>query len=157
GESLQDASGTVSYDAQRVGFDVALKQQEGRDGRLAGTMGLRLDQHEASLIDLTITLGRLPWRLRASTPPTVTWSDDQIAIAPLEFVAGTTDERIGVAGTWRPDGRGALRVTASRVYLDTLQAAFERPTRYGGVIDLDATISGTRAQPSATGTVTVSN
>jgi autotransporter translocation and assembly factor TamB len=157
GQSLEEASGTVTYDAQRVGFDIALKQQEGRDGRLAGTVALRLSQHEASLSDLTITLGRLPWRLTASNPPTVTWNDEQVAVTPLEFVAGTSAERIGVAGTWRSDGRGALRVTAKGVYLDTLQAAFERPTRYGGVIDLDATISGTGAHPAATGTLTVSN
>ena len=38
-----------------------------------------------------------------------------------------------------------------------MQAAFERPTRYGGVVDLDATIRGTREQPEAAGTLTVAN
>ena len=60
-------------------------------------------------------------------------------------------------GTWRSDGNGALRITASRLFLDTLQAAFERPTRYGGVLDLDATIRGTRDRPEASGTLTVSS
>ena len=157
GQSVLDASGTLTYDAQRLGFDVALKQQEGREGRLAGTVVLRLDQREASLEALTVTLGRLPWTLAAPAAPTVTWSDQQIAVTPMEFVAGSNGERIGIAGTWRTDGKGALRVTANRVFLDTLQAAFERPTRYGGVIDLDATISGTRDKPEASGTVTISN
>ena len=59
------------------------------------------------------------------------------------------------SGTWRNDGTGALRVTATHVFLDTLQAAFERPTRYGGVLDLDATIRGTREKPQASGTLTI--
>ena len=158
GQSLQEASGTVSYDARRLGFDLALKQQAGRDGRLAGAVALRLEQREASLIDLTITLGTLPWRLvPAPTPPVVSWSDEQIATTPIEFVAGTDGERFGVAGTWRTDGRGALHVTASHLFLDTLQAAFERPTRYGGIVDLDAIVGGTRDRLEATGTLAIVN
>jgi autotransporter translocation and assembly factor TamB len=158
GQALQQSSGTVTYDAQRIGFDLALIQQEAREGRLAGTVALRAEQHEASLLDLTVTLGRLPWRLAVATPPpVVSWSDEQIAVAPLAFVAGNADERVGIAGTWRSDGKGALHLTASHLFLDTLQAAFERPTRYGGVVDLDATISGTREQPAATGTLTIVN
>src|SRR3954471_3598631 len=158
GQSIQEASGTVSYDARRIGFDVALKQQQGREGRLSGTVALRLDQREASFNDLTVTLGRVPWRLAAAnTPPTVSWSDEQIAVSPVAFTAGTNGERIDISGTWRTDGNGALHITATRLFLDTLQAAFERPTRYGGVVDLDATIRGTREQPQAAGTVTIAN
>ena len=158
GQALQQASGTVTYDAQRIGFDLALQQREGRDGKLAGSVALRPEQREASLLELTVTLGRLPWRLAAVTPPPViSWTDDQIAVTPLAFVAGENDERIGIAGTWRSDGKGALHVTASHLFLDTLQAAFERPTRYGGVVDLDATIRGTRASPEAAGTLTIAN
>ncbi|HEX3645185.1 MAG TPA: translocation/assembly module TamB domain-containing protein [Vicinamibacterales bacterium] len=158
GQALQQSSGTVTYDARQLGFDLALKQQEARDGRLAGTVALRPELREASLLDLTITLGRLPWRLAAATPPpVVSWTDEQIAVTPLAFVAGDGDQRLGVDGTWRRDGKGALRLTASHVFLDTLQAAFERPTRYGGVVDLEATIRGTRQQPEASGTLTVAN
>ena len=158
GQALQEASGTVTYDAGRLGFDLGLKQQEGRDGRLAGTVALRLDRREASLNDLTITLGRLPWRLAAAaTAPTVSWSDEQVAVTPLELVAGTSGERLGIGGTWRRDGHGALHVTATHLFLDTLQAAFERPTRYGGIVDLDAMIRGTRDRPEATGTLTIVN
>src|SRR5678815_5624554 len=71
GQALQQVSGEVTYDSQRIGFDLALTQQEGRAGRLAGTIALRLEQREASIVDLTVTLGRLPWRLMATTPPPV--------------------------------------------------------------------------------------
>jgi autotransporter translocation and assembly factor TamB len=157
GQALQQVAGDVTYDSARLGFDLALKQREGRDGRLAGTVDLRPERREASLAALTITLGRLPLRLAASTTPVVSWNDEQIAITSTAFVAGETDGRIGVEGTWRNDGNGALRITASHLFLDTLQAAFERPTRYGGVLDFDATIRGTRDRPQASGSLTLSN
>jgi hypothetical protein len=158
GQTVRQVSGEASYDAQKIGFDLALKQQEGREGRLAGTVALRPEQRQASLLDLTVTLGRLPWRLApGATPPVVSWTDDQVAVTPVDFVSGNADARIGLAGTWRSDGNGALHVTTSHLFLDTLQAASERPARYGGVLDLDATIRGTRERPEASGTLTVNS
>jgi translocation and assembly module TamB len=78
-------------------------------------------------------------------------------LTPTTFAGGDTDARVGLAGTWRSDGTGALRVTASHLFLDTLEAAFERPTRYGGILDADATIRGTRQRPEASGTLTLTN
>ena len=89
-------------------------------------------------------------RCRHDPPPVVSWTGDSVAIAPLEFADGNSDERIGVSGTWRSDGAGALKVTATHVFLDTLQNAFERPTLYAGVLDMDATVSGTRDAPRVT-------
>jgi hypothetical protein len=158
GTSVQEASGTVTYDQQRLGFDLRVAQQEGKNGQLAGAVVLRPDRREASLVDLTVTLGRTPWRLAArGTPATVSWSDQGVAVTAIEFAGGNNDQRIGIAGTWRYDGMGALHVTATHLFLDTLQAAFDRPTRYGGVVDLDATIGGSRDKPRASGTVTVTN
>ncbi len=56
---------------------------------------------------------------------------------------------------WESKAPGGTTATARsgsprRVCSSTrLQAAFERPTRYGGVLDLDATIRGTRERPEA--------
>jgi translocation-and-assembly-module (TAM) inner membrane subunit TamB-like protein len=158
GQSVLQASGTVTSDAQRIGFDLALTQQEGRSGSLAGHVLLNQERHEAALQDLTIALGSSPWRLVPQTPPpTVTWSDAGLAITPVEFVDGREDERIRASGTWRYDGTGALHVTASHVFLDTLGGVFKQPARYGGVMDVDATIRGTREHPRVAATVTVSN
>ena len=157
GQSFRESSGTISWDANRLGFDVQLIQQQ-RNGRLAGNVRLGDDRHSAQLDDLTITLGPAPWRLRAATPaPVVSWNDEGLSVTPVEFVDGNNDERIGVSGTWRRDGNGALRITASHVFLDTLQSAFNRPTRYAGVLDLDATVRGTAEQPRVAATVAVSN
>lgn len=157
GQSLLEASGTVTTDADRVGFDLQLLQQEGRNGRIAGHVRLREDRHTAELEDLTLTLGRSPWRLATmAQPPVVSWNDEGLSVTPVGFSNGN-DERIGVSGTWRRDGEGALRITASHVFLDTLQSAFDRPTRYGGVLDLDATLRGTAERPRVAATLTVSN
>jgi autotransporter translocation and assembly factor TamB len=156
GQSIQDAKGTVTYDAQRLGFDVQIVQRQGRNGQLAGAVLLRPDRREASLLDLTVTLGRAPWRLApGSAPPIVSWSDEGLAVTPLAFVDPANDARIGLSGTWRNDGTGALRVTATHLFLDALQTAFERPTRYAGILDADATIRGTRDKPQASGTLTI--
>jgi translocation and assembly module TamB len=158
GQEMQTVEGTVSYEAQRLGFDVRLAQTASRTGRLAGSVQLDADKRQATINDLSLTLGRAPWRLtRGTAPPVVSWSDEEIAVTTAGFVDGNDDERIVIGGSWRQDGRGALRITATHVYLDTLQAAFDTPTRYGGVLDLDATVSGTRADPRATGTIEITN
>ena len=158
GQSVKEASGTLTMDADRLGFDVDVSQQENRHGRLAGTVRLREDRHAAEVVDLTIGLGRVPWRLMPATPtPVVSWNDEGLSVTPVEFSDGTNDQRIGVSGTWRRDGNGALRITGSHVFLDTLQSAFDRPTRYGGVLDVDATLRGTSEQPRVSATLTVNN
>jgi len=156
GQALQEATGTLTYEAERLGFDLRLVQQRGRNGQVAGTAMLHADRREAVLQELAISLGRAPWHL-ITPSPTLSWNDDGFSITASEFVDPNNDQRIGVSGTWRRDGAGALHLTASHVFLDTLQTAFERPTRYGGTLDLDATIRGTRDEPQATGTLTVTN
>ena len=158
GQSVNEASGTVTMDAERLGFDLDITQQEDRHGRLAGAVRLRDDRHAVDVLDLTVSLGRAPWRLASTTPPpVVSWNDDGMSLTPLEFSDGVNDQRIAVSGTWRRDGNGALRVTGSHVFLDTLQNAFDRPTRYGGALDFDATVRGTFEQPRVAATLTVSN
>ena len=157
GQSIQQASGTIAYDARQLRFDLRVLQREGRNGQLAGTVELHADRREALVRDLTVTLGRAPWRLATANPPTVSWNDQGVSISAAEFVDPNNDQRIGISGSWRKDGAGALRVTARHVFLDTLQTAFERPTRYGGTVDLDVTVRGTRDNPQTTGTVTIDN
>ena len=156
GRAVQDVTGTITYDAQRLGFDLRVVEQQGRHGQLTGAVALRADQREASILELTVALGAAPWRLAtAAGAPTISWNDAGVAIAPLAFADPNNDQRIGISGTWRTDGAGALRVTADHVFLDTLQTAFERPTRYGGVLNADVTIRGTRDDPQTSGTATI--
>jgi len=158
GQPIREASGTVSLDDQRLGFDVQVTQAEGRTGALAGTVALHTDERRAEVEDLTVSLGKSPWRVNTSAArPTVSWTDDSVSVSAMELVGGSGDERLVIAGTWRPRGGGELRVNAQHVFLETLQGAFERPTRYGGVLDANMTIRGTSDLPLVTGTFSIVN
>src|SRR5262249_27706497 len=88
--------------------------------------------------------------------PEVAWTDEGFAVTPMRLVASSDpSQRIEIGGTWRRDGKGALRVTATHVFLETLQGAFQQPARYGGVLDADATIAGTPDRPTAIGQLTI--
>ena len=155
-QTIDQISGTATLDARVLGLAVAITAREGRSGRLDGSATLHPDNKGVDVRDLTITLGTVPWRLVPPTsPPAITWTDAGGDISPVEFVNGRQDERVAVSGTWRANGSGALRVRATHVYMDTLSGLFEQPARYGGLLDLDATLSGTREDPRITSTVTV--
>jgi autotransporter translocation and assembly factor TamB len=159
GGSIDDASGTIQYDARRIAFDVAVKQAEARSGALKGAVDLLerpAGTRAVAVDDLTIAIGSTPWSLVTQTPrPIVTWTDAGITITPSTFTSAG-DSRIDIGGSWRHDGSEILKVTATRVSLDTLQRAFERPARYGGFLDLDASIRG-GDQPTVAATIALTS
>ena len=157
GQAIREVSGTVAVDRQRVTVDLQL-DESGRRGTIAGAMRLHLDDRSLDLETLTIGLGRAPWQLeRSPRPLTIAWTDDRISIPRAVLIGPANDERVTIEGEWRTDGTGAVHVVVSHLFLDTIQAAFDRPTRYGGVLDADLTIRGTRERPIVTGTVSVAN
>src|SRR6185312_6679903 len=111
------------------------------------------------LSTLALTFGNAAWVLsRGAALPAIAWSEHGVDVQPVLFLGGAArDQRLEIAGTWRDDGRGALTVTGRHVFLETLAGAIEQPARYGGVMDLDATLRGTRAAPLVTGNVTITN
>jgi hypothetical protein len=157
GQPVQEVSGSISVEpapgGERIGADLRVRQADRRNGSIVGSAILHAEQKTLDLLDLTIGLGNAPWRLqRGDRPPTVRWGDDLVAVTPMVFVGGNGGERITINGDWRTDGNGALHLTATNVSLDNLQQAFEQPSRYGGVLDADATLRGTRERPVLTGT-----
>jgi translocation-and-assembly-module (TAM) inner membrane subunit TamB-like protein len=170
GQPVQEVTGTATYDRERLGFDLRIAQQEGRNGQIAGSVTLHPDEREAALLDLTVGLGSATWRLQqttgrsatvasppSTTVPTLSWSDDGFTVTPVVFADSSGGQRIGIAGDWRRDGAGALHVTADRVFLETLQTAFGRSTRYAGALNADVTIRAGHDAPEAAGTVTIDN
>ena len=156
---MQEATGTIAMAAGRLTFDVAFAMGAGRKGALAGAALLDTDRREVALPDLTITIGRTPWRLvAAAAPPVIAWADAGLSVSPLALASGSgANERIGVSGTWRKDGKGSLRVTATHVSLDAIEGAFQVPAGYGGTLELDATIAGTRQKPIVTSRVEITD
>ncbi|HEX7140700.1 MAG TPA: translocation/assembly module TamB domain-containing protein, partial [Vicinamibacterales bacterium] len=158
GQNVQEITGTVALNAQQLRIDVHVVQSAQRNGTIRGAARLRLDEHAIDISEVAIGLGKAPWRLDATgSLVVVRWSADGVFLTPATLVGGNGDERINISGSWRTDGDGALRFAASHVFIDTFQSAFDRPTRYGGVLDADVTIRGTRARPTATGTLSVVN
>ena len=92
------------------------------------------------------------WR-RSTPPPIVSWSDDQIAVTPIAFVAGSDGRaRSAIAGTWRQRRQRRAARDGDRTSSSTrCRRPSSGPTRYGGVVDLDATIRGTRERPRGVG------
>lgn len=158
GRSMVDGTGTLALAGRRLTFDLQVKDGQGRNATIAGNALVGQDQRQVTVPNLTFAYGRAAWRLASSsTPPTVAWGGEEVSLTPMTFMGPTTDERIAVSGTWRADGRGALRVVATRVFLDTIQGGFETPARYGGVMDLDATLRGTRQHPLVTGRIDITS
>jgi autotransporter translocation and assembly factor TamB len=89
----------------------------------------------------------------------MSWNEEGISATSLQFVTGVRGEQqLTLSGTWRSDGEGRLQVGAANLSLDTLLGQpGGPPARYGGTLNLDATIRGTRAAPIVTGTVAIVN
>jgi autotransporter translocation and assembly factor TamB len=160
GASFAEANGTVTFDDPTLRFDVALQRSEGPSGRLAGAVALTRDRDVTAMTvsDLSIVLGSVPWRLAASdTAPTIRWTSNEVTVPPVSFIAaGGGEGHIGVSGTIQTEGAVSIRVTATHVFLETLQNALNRPARYGGVLDGDLLVGGSRANPTVAGTLAVS-
>jgi hypothetical protein len=159
GQTMQEASGTIALAGDRADFNVMMTVRPGRTGELAGAVLLHSDWHAIDVLNLNVTLGSMPWRLDMSeVPATLSWNDAGLTISPVTFVTGqANDQRVSMAGTWLYNGGGALHVTATHAFLETFQNTQNGPARYGGVVDLDAVVSGTRAAPIVTGMMTISN
>ena len=155
-QSLQQVNGVVTYDNERVGVDLELEQSEAVKGRIKADLLLHSDRRSLDLSSGTVELQNSAWRLVTPPAPTIRWDDGGIAISPMTLTAADDpNQRINMEGTWRDNGGGSLHVTASHVFLDNLTAV--KPAPYGGVIDLDATIRGTRQRPLVSADLNVTN
>ena len=155
GQPLEAVAGTVTYENRRLGFDLAVKRSEQLSGHLTGAMLFNPDGRSLDVSALTIAVHESAWRL-TETPlaPSVAWDEAGVAVGLMTFEhANAADQRITLFGTWRSDGTGALRATASRVSLDTLTR--EQPSRYGGLVDAEAVLSGTRDRPTVAASIAI--
>jgi translocation and assembly module TamB len=158
GQSLRETTGTLTVNGSRVTADLTLQQDERRRATVVTTVILRLPESAVDVTDATLGVGRSIWRRQQpAAASTVAWSEGSISITPTTFIGSNGRERVDVSGTWRSDGGGALRVTGSRIALETLQPPAPQPPRYSGLMDFEVTVRGTREAPAAAGTVTIDN
>jgi len=157
GQTFDEIAGTVTYDAGLVRADLAL-ERPGLAGRVAGEARLP-GGGQVDVVDLRIDLQEAGWQLtRSERPSTITWDRSGLTVTPVEFT-NVTDraQRIGLSGTWRHDGTGALHVTTSAVAIEALPGLAGGSSPYAGLLTLHATITGTREQPIVTGNVSIVN
>ena len=157
GQALQDLNGTVSMRDRHVSVDMTVIRNESLAGKMTGTMLLHPDGRAVELSTLTADVQGSSWRLRSSgRAPRVSWDESRIDFDPLQFErADSPEQTIALSGSWRTDGTGSLRTTVSRVFLDTFSK--EQPARYGGVIDGEVVLAGTRNRPNVSAQFTISD
>ncbi|MGE0703157.1 MAG: translocation/assembly module TamB domain-containing protein [Vicinamibacterales bacterium] len=131
----------------------------GVTGTVNGVARLAPDWSSAALSRFEFSLGDSTWGLVETTPPPViAWDEGGVALDPMAFItAGDVTQRLTLDGTWRGSGGGELRITTQSVQIAALAAAAGQPDSYAGLVDLDATITGTREQPIVTGNLLVTN
>jgi autotransporter translocation and assembly factor TamB len=158
GQQINEAAGNATYNHGEIVADVQLRQQD-LTARVAGMFVLHPEEKQLDLQQLSLTIQQSAWRLVPTDGRTrLAWSDRGIVADALAFVdEATGSQRITVDGTWHTAGDGALHVTAKRVSLDALTANPEEPARYGGMLDLDAILRGTREQPLVSGQIAITD
>jgi hypothetical protein len=160
GQTIEHASGTVTVEAgDQVAFSLRVSHESGRTGELQGRVRVDVESRALDVQDLTVAIGRAPWHLeQTGARMRATWDARGFEIDPIAFLGGPKgEERLGIAGSWRRDGTGALTVKAQHVFLETIGGAFDRPGRYGGLLDLDARVTGAGPAPVVTGFATITN
>jgi autotransporter translocation and assembly factor TamB len=157
GQDISSATGTIAYKDSRLDTNVTVHTRP--DPRaffssvvINGSALLHPSARNIDLLRLSLAPGGGPaWQLAvAATPPRISWSDEGFNTPPLDFAdAATGSQHLLLSGNWRTDGTGTLRLTAQNVSIDALTGEPGRPAPYGGTLNLDASLSGTRSRPIA--------
>ena len=159
---IPSVTGTLTYDNEQVTAD--LKIQADWDSRSIlssiSLTGAGRFQPRANALDLSrltlIVSGYPSWQFSGATPAHIAWSDAGLTVAGFELSdAASHTQHASINGSWRFDGTGQLQLTAKQISLDALTATGGAPARYGGSLDVDATLGGTRERPTIAATVRI--
>jgi len=156
-QNVDALRGSASFDRGLVTADLDIAGFRGANGELSGMARVSTDWTSAAIERLELGLNDSVWQLMPVDPdPVVVWNVDGVTFEPLTFTfSGDAAQHLDISGTWRQDGEGALMLRADGVQLETLAAALGEPDSYAGRLDLEATLSGTAAQPLVTGNILV--
>lgn len=139
-------------DAGSGTLDLALFQDPDRDYRLHTDFLLEVDRQEMTLADLVLRFDTTRWV--APHPSSIALSGGDLTVDSLELLVGTGPGRIFVDG-FLPGGADApldLDLRVERLPLGHVTGLLQDTTSTRGVLDLAATIAGTRTAPTAEGT-----
>lgn len=157
GQQINSTVGVVTYDDGRATVDLEVQQSNQIAGRILGAFVVHQQERAIDLTSLSLAFRRATWQLAPDDRARVSWDDESVTVGAVRFADATGGQQLAVDGTWRTDGRGALKIVANRVFLDTFAPPSAEPVRYGGVLDLDGTLTGTREHPLLTGRFTITD
>ncbi len=155
-QALNEVSGAVHYDRGHVTLDLRGTRSDGIDASLTADASVAVVAREASVTRMTLTVQGIPWRLEGG-PAHITWNEEQVSVSDLVVVdVATGKQQIAASATRRPTGFSA-HIVGSDLFLDTFAGVMTPPARYGGRLNVDATIErrDPAGTPIATGTFTV--
>jgi hypothetical protein len=158
GEALEQIDGTVGYADQEVTADVRLTRTASLAGAITGRARLDFAGRRATLLEFGVGIASSSWRLSSGTAPVIDWDERGVTVRQLTVAsASDANQQLSLDGSWRPEGGSRLVVVARNLSLDSLVSDSDGPARYGGTIDVTATIEGSRAEPFVTGEVRVTD
>ncbi|HUR35783.1 MAG TPA: translocation/assembly module TamB domain-containing protein [Vicinamibacterales bacterium] len=156
GTELQSLDADVSYDARHVTAAVNGALPNGLAVSLETAVLLDLDARQLDVESLSIAGHGIAWRLGTASHPRIGWPETGATVSGLELVdAASGQQHVSASGSWDSRGDGTMLVSARGVSLETLTAGSAQPARYGGSLDVDATITGTQAEPAVSADFTI--
>src|SRR5262249_19298019 len=118
--------GTMAYNAGQVTANVKIQASADPRAELSlatvdGGGQVGAEARRLTVSRLTLSLGQRPaWQLTNASPTSaITWNDEGITVAPLEFAdVASSSQRASISGTWRADGGGVLQLSARQLSID---------------------------------------
>ena len=149
-------SGRTTYANREVGVDLDLADQQ-RELKVAGDIGLATSDRPFTVRTLSLATGGTTWSLPQGATAVVSANANQVTVSGLALANGP--EQIAVDGTWAltPEaaGAGGLKVHVAQVQLADLNKALLGTRQLAGLLNGDATITGTTDDPSMTATFSI--
>ncbi|HUR32243.1 MAG TPA: translocation/assembly module TamB domain-containing protein [Vicinamibacterales bacterium] len=152
GQNINEVSAVTTYADKTVTFDASAAQPQ-RNLQAAGTLVLHPDHQEVHLTKLALAAGQQQWVTADDSTPTVNYAADAIAVEDLRLRSG--DQLIAADGRFGQPG-DALTLTLTNIDLAGVDALLLREPQFTGRLEASALITGTKTEPAASGTFSVS-
>jgi autotransporter translocation and assembly factor TamB len=153
---LLKVSGQTTYANREVGVDLDLADQQ-RELKVAGQLGLATEDTPFTVRTLSLSTGGTTWSLPQGGAAVVSANANQATVKGLTLANGP--EQIAVEGTWAftPNGSsgGGLKVHVAQVQLADVNKALLGTRQLAGLLNGDATITGTTADPAIEATFSI--
>ncbi len=157
GMEINAVTATTTYDQNRLDFTTHI-QEKTRELDAQGQVLLHPDHQEIHLPSLAVRTQGVEWRVAPGSEATVNYAGTRVQLNGVRLVSGgqSLDLSGAIAIGETPAAEG-IEVHARNVDLQQLQTLALQDRGLTGLINADATISGSTAAPKIDGTVSINN